>query len=131
MKHATVFLARIFLKHGVRRVIPMLHGPVKEIRDFDDLAAFERSHIGPEDVECAAFHPLGTARIGKSASDGVVDPDCKVFGREGLYVCDGSIMPSALGVNPQLTIMAFADRLAGHLDATASSWGADRAGASA
>jgi choline dehydrogenase-like flavoprotein len=122
-KRATSFLARIFLKHGVKRIIPMIHSNVKEIHNEADLKLFEDSHIQPEDIEAAAFHPLGTARMARDAEHGVVDSNCKVFDRERLYVCDGSVMPSALGVNPQLTIMAFADRLAAHLHETAASWG--------
>jgi choline dehydrogenase-like flavoprotein len=122
MKRATVFLSRIFLKHGAKRIIPMIHGAIKEIRSEQDLKIWEESQVTPEDIEAAAFHPLGTARIGHDAGQGVVDSDCKVFGLDGLYVCDGSIMPSALGVNPQLTIMAFADRLAKHLHAHQDNW---------
>jgi choline dehydrogenase-like flavoprotein len=42
----------------------------------------------------------------------VVDPWGKVWDTEGLYVADGSILPSSLGVNPQLTIMMAATRIA-------------------
>lgn len=63
-------------------------------------------------------HPLGGCRMGDSAAEGVVDPYGRVFNTEtggvhdGLYIADGSIVPSALGVNPSLTITALALRIA-------------------
>jgi choline dehydrogenase-like flavoprotein len=48
-------------------------------------------------------------------SHGVLDGDGRVHGTEGVYVCDGSAIPSSLGVNPQITIMTLATRLAVHL----------------
>lgn len=42
---------------------------------------------------------------------GVVDPEGRVYGVEGLYVADGSVLPGATGVNPMETIMAVADLL--------------------
>lgn len=60
------------------------------------------------DLKLMAFHPLGT-------SAAVLDADLRVRGRDDLYVCDGSAVPTALGVNPQLTIMALATRLGEHL----------------
>jgi choline dehydrogenase-like flavoprotein len=62
-----------------------------------------------------AFHPLGTARAGADPADSVVDGDLRVHGIDGLHVSDGSVIPSSLGVNPQITIMALATRLAYHL----------------
>jgi choline dehydrogenase-like flavoprotein len=64
------------------------------------------------DLRLMAFHPLGTARADARADRGVVDGRLGVHGVEGLYVADGSVVPGALGVNPQLTIMALATRLA-------------------
>ena len=66
----------------------------------------------PRDLKLMAFHPLGTARAGRG---GVLDSDLAVRGRDDLYVCDGSAVPTALGVNPKLTIMALATRLGEHL----------------
>ena len=57
-------------------------------------------------------HPLGGCRMGEDASLGVVDTWGAVHGCEGLYVCDGSVMPGAVGANPSLTIAAFAERVA-------------------
>lgn len=62
-------------------------------------------------------HPVGGCGMGDAAETGVVDHKCRVFaGRNGdaihagLYVCDGSVMPGAVGVNPLLTISAVAER---------------------
>lgn len=67
------------------------------------------------DLRLMAFHPLGTARADARQSHGVVDSNLEVHGAEGVYVADGSVVPSSLGVNPQLTIMGLATRLAFHL----------------
>jgi choline dehydrogenase-like flavoprotein len=66
----------------------------------------------PRDLKLMAFHPLGTARADARGARGVVDGALRVHGVSGVYVADGSIVPSALGVNPQETIMALATRLA-------------------
>ena len=55
-------------------------------------------------------HILGGAVMGSSAADGVVDTSHEVFGYPGLYVADASVIPANVGVNPSLTITAFAER---------------------
>jgi cholesterol oxidase len=56
-------------------------------------------------------HLLGGCPISATAEQGVVDKYGKVFGYEGLYIVDGSIMPANLGVNPSLTILALAEHV--------------------
>jgi choline dehydrogenase-like flavoprotein len=57
-------------------------------------------------------HQCGTLRFGRDPAIGVVGPDCRMFGQEGLFVVDGSVFPTSLGVGPALTIMANALRVA-------------------
>ena len=60
-------------------------------------------------------HPLGGCPMGDDYLEGAVDPFGRVFAgdgsaHDGLYVTDGSIVPSALGVNPLMTISALTER---------------------
>jgi choline dehydrogenase-like flavoprotein len=55
-------------------------------------------------------HPLGTCRMGSDPGRSVVDPHCQAHDVPGLFVIDGSVMPTSLGVNPQLTILAVAEK---------------------
>ncbi len=55
-------------------------------------------------------HILGGAVIARSPQEGVVDARHHVFGYENLLVCDGSVVPANVGVNPSLTITALAER---------------------
>ncbi len=60
-------------------------------------------------------HQSGTCRMGKDPKKSVVDPDCKVWGTENLYVADGSVHVNNGGFNPVLTIMALAFRTGKHI----------------
>jgi len=57
-------------------------------------------------------HPLGGCRMAADPSDGVVDHRCEVHGYPGLFVVDGSVVPTALSRNPTATISALAERAA-------------------
>jgi cholesterol oxidase len=65
----------------------------------------------------ATAHILGGCIMGTHASNGVIDSSHEVFGYPGLYVCDGSVISSNLGVNPSLTILALAERFASQFPA--------------
>ncbi len=60
-------------------------------------------------------HVQGTCRMGSDPERSVVDADAQSWDVKRLYVGDGSLVPHTLSVNPSLTIMALADRLADHL----------------
>ncbi|KAL3457543.1 hypothetical protein BJX64DRAFT_268680 [Aspergillus heterothallicus] len=77
--------------------------------------------LGTLDNEKAVFasaHQIGTCRMGRSSKDSVVDPDGRVWGVDGLYVCDASVFPSASGANPMITNMAIAHWMSRRIAAT-------------
>lgn len=111
-------LARIWFAAGAREVVvpvagvpALTGGDTRPLRD---------ARVRPSDLTLMGFHPLGTARAGADPGRSVVDADLRVHGIRGLHVCDGSVVPSSLGVNPQITIMALSIRLARRLLALAS-----------
>ena len=64
-------------------------------------------------------HILGGCPIGASADTGVIDKFNRVFGYDGMYVVDASMIPANLGVNPSLTITAMAERAMHYIPAKA------------
>ena len=111
LKRGMDVLAQVFFAAGAR----VVHTPIAGfdvLRSPDDLAALRRATIRPWDLDLSAYHPLGTARMGRDPQSSVVGPDHQVHDTPGLYVVDGAAVPSALGVNPQVTIMALATRAA-------------------
>ncbi len=60
-------------------------------------------------------HQNGTARFGRDPRDSVLDVNCRAHEVDNLYVVDASFFPSSAAVNPALTIMANALRVADHL----------------
>jgi hypothetical protein len=112
-------LSEIFLRAGARRVFPFVPGH-EEITDRRGLEALRHAPARAGDVEVSAYHPLGTCRAGTDPRRSCIGPDQEAHDVRRLYVCDGSAMPSSLGVNPQLTIMAMSLRAAEIIDSRLS-----------
>jgi choline dehydrogenase-like flavoprotein len=111
IKRGMDVLAQVFFAAGARRV----HTPISGFDVLEspaDLAALRRATIRPWDLDLSAYHPLGTARMGSDPASSVVGADHQVHDTLGLYVVDGAAVPSSIGVNPQITIMALATRAA-------------------
>lgn len=117
MLRAIRILAETFFAAGAREVLLPVFGS-RPIRSPDELAFLEDPRIPARKFECVTFHPLGTARMGHDPSRSVVKPTGETHDVRNLYVVDGSVFPTSIGVNSQLPIMAVATHL---------SWGmADR-----
>lgn len=91
-------------------VIQALHCSMRQIaealgREYvpDVLSTFGRM---------VTYHPLGGAPMGEAPDTGVADSFGRVFNYPGLFIADGSIVPSALGRNPSFTIAALSERIA-------------------
>jgi choline dehydrogenase-like flavoprotein len=84
------------------------------VRDADELATAV-SRARARDLHLAAFHPTGTARMGKDAERAVVRPDGRLRGASGVWIADGSVLPSCPEVNPQVSIMAMSLAIADEL----------------
>lgn len=78
----------------------------------DKFRKIDFDHFPRKRLECASQHPLGTCRMGTSPGHSVVNPNGESWDVKELYVVDGSILPSSLGVNPQVSVMSMATRVA-------------------
>jgi choline dehydrogenase-like flavoprotein len=112
-KRGIELLCELYWAAGARVLYTAVNG-AHELRD-GDLAPLRAREVRARDLAPMAFHPLGTARADARPDHGVVDADLRLHGCGGVYVADGSVVPSSIGVNPQLTIMALSTRLAYHL----------------
>src|SRR4051794_4734794 len=76
------------------------------------LEAADRCGWGQAQVTLGSFHLMGTARMGSSSSNSVCNSDGEAWDVSGLYVVDGSVLPTGLGVNPMVTIEGAAHKIA-------------------
>lgn len=102
-------IAKIFRAAGAKSVFTEIHGH-DELASESDVERLERATPAGHDMTMVGFHPLGSCRMGKSPASSVVDTSYESHDVPGLYIVDGSVVPTSIAVNPQLTIMALATR---------------------
>jgi choline dehydrogenase-like flavoprotein len=105
---------RIFFAAGARRFhVPIGETPIVEAADAEQLEEMvQEKDFKPGKVSVSAAHLQGGCSMGRSASDSVTDPYGRVHGVPWLFVADASLFPDSVEINPYLTIMALADRVA-------------------
>jgi choline dehydrogenase-like flavoprotein len=114
MVRATRAATRIFFAAGAIRVhAPSADPPLLEAIDAARIdQRIDARHFRTGTISISAAHLMGGARMGRDASDSVTDHRGRVHGRPWLRVADASLFPDSLEINPYLTIMALADRVA-------------------
>ncbi len=105
LRRALAAVARVLFAAGAERVelgagLPAVVSPDR----LDELTA----GVDLRRLRLAAFHPTGTAAAGSRPDHHPVGPRGALRGVDGVWVADGSILPSCPGVNPQISIMALA-----------------------
>ncbi len=114
MVEATKAAARIFFGAGALRVhAPPADPPLLERSEMNRLdERVSARHFLPGRVSVAAAHLMGGCGMGADATDSVTDSRGRVHGYPWLRVADASLFPDSVEINPYLTIMALADRVA-------------------
>ena len=107
-------VAEIFFAAGAKSVSPGVAG-MPELGHPREAATLRAGGFGPSALQPTGFHPMGTARMGGDPGRSVTDSWGAVRGIRGLHVADASLFPTCVGVNPQVSIMAFAARIARRL----------------
>ena len=102
--------AKVLFAAGATDVYPLLAG-AGVLRSPGEAEACLGRPWSSSALRLSAYHPMGTVRMG-SDPEGLLDDAGAVRGAERLVVCDASVFPTSLAVNPQITIMAFAARAA-------------------
>jgi choline dehydrogenase-like flavoprotein len=99
---------RIYLAAGAKRVMPSTYRFLSYSSE-SALAGLSTQVRDNTDIALQSSHPQGGNAMGRNRARSVVDPDFAVPGAPGVHVCDASVFPAAITVNPQLTVMALAD----------------------
>jgi len=81
------------------------------------LVDIERRWVVPNRLPLYSAHQMGSCRLGADRKTSVADPYGEVHGVKGLYIADASGFPTASGVNPMLSVMALAYRVAQRINA--------------
>jgi choline dehydrogenase-like flavoprotein len=106
-RKALKILAAICLEGGAQQIVSTHTRPII-IDSPSDIGRLDQASYRPNDLTIFSAHPQGGCPMGSDARRSVVDSRLAVHGIQGLYVCDASVFPSPVGINPMISIMALA-----------------------
>ena len=105
---ALVDLARCLFAAGAKEIYPAVQNS-RQINNMDEMIAF-RHELEAYQLNLMTIHLFSSCPMGENRLNTVVNSYGALHGHDGIYVNDSSIIPTALGVNPQGTVMALARR---------------------
>ena len=111
LKRGIAYLSKIYFAAGAVCVYTGI-SKVPVLRSAEEADRLLKKRVRASQVETLAFHPLGSCRMAAGPAAGPVDQHGESFEVKNLYLADGSIIPTSLGVNPQITIMAVSNFVA-------------------
>jgi len=103
-----ILAGEILFEAGATHVLPHTF-KYHEFTTKADLQKLPNLIKDASDVTLGTGHPQGGNILSRSPESGVVDRQFRVHGYENLFLCDASVFPTSIKVNPQLTVMALAD----------------------
>ncbi len=112
MRDGIVRLAEICWAAGAVAVLPGVHGVPDVLHSKEEMRLLREHPFKPSDAVLGSNHVFGSTRMGADPRKSVVDSRGKVHGMENLFIADTGIFPGSTGVNPMLTCMALARRVA-------------------
>jgi len=98
----------IYLEAGAECVMPNTFG-YYEYATKEELKKMRYDIKDNSDITLGTGHPQGGNILSRNRKIGVVDEQLKVYGYDNLFISDASVFPTAIGVNPQISVMTFAE----------------------
>jgi choline dehydrogenase-like flavoprotein len=105
---AMVDLAKCLFAAGATEIYPSVQNS-RQIKNMDEMIAF-RHELELNQLNLMTIHLFSSCPMGENRRNTVVNSYGALHDHDGIYVNDSSIIPTALGVNPQGTVMALARR---------------------
>lgn len=115
-RHAQKEMAKIQFAAGARQVMT-LHAQPRVLRSEKDLHLIDEAPWEKLQVRIVTAHQMGGNAMGADPARSVVDPTLRYRGLDNLFVVDGSVLPTSLGVNPQQTLFGLSRWGAQHVAA--------------
>jgi choline dehydrogenase-like flavoprotein len=106
-RQSTKMLAEVTLAAGARQVWTTHERPIL-VESRKDLSKIDAASFGPLRQTLMSAHQMGGCQMGGDPTSSVVSPELRHWDYDNLFVIDGSVLPTAAGVNPAETIYGIA-----------------------